>query len=62
MNGGVRLVVALDPEVSWLLDLSGIEQGFGIVIEVQFKFEGRKKSSTTALSQQQPLANMLQLI
>jgi hypothetical protein len=56
------VVVALNPESKLPLDLSKSEQGTNIFIEVGFKFEHGKKFSTTALSQQQPLADMLQLI
>jgi hypothetical protein len=45
-----------------MLQLLGRQQTLGGVIEAYFVLKVEKKLSTTALSQQQPLADILQLI
>jgi hypothetical protein len=66
----LAVVVALDPDGQIALQLLRSDQLFAIVIEVQLQLllrrslqlEGGEKLSATALSQQQPLADMLQPI
>lgn len=58
----LAFVVPIDPECQISEQILRAAQGFGVIIEPQFMFEGVERAFHTALSQQQALAEMLQLI
>ena len=41
------VLIALDLEGQWSLDLSWIEHGFGIIVDVWLEFEGGEKALHT---------------